>query len=1019
MIKNKKIKFMLGCLLFVCSCGLCTAALTLPLGAESVRAVTFEEDVALKDSYAVGEILAVPKGILSVGEQTYEATSHVLYYPSSKTTVADTAVLTEAGIYTLEYRATVNGKTVKDNVKFTASEKLFTVSGNGASARLGYYGDEDLDYIDSDRANALKYPYAADMSGIRLTLTENSVFTYNKLIDISNMSADDVLLDYMMLPNEQGIADLYEIQVTFTDALNPENQMIVKYQEVTPSNESWSWTLTFVQGKATGQQFTGIENEKIQVGGSYGSSGYFAFNGNGRQPVGKEFMRLHYDSEALRLYHTSSRGKVLICDFDDPKFFGMNTWNGFESGKVFLSLTGRRFTGDSANILVKEIYGQDLSADAPEYVSVEDAPVITVDTKGYAQLPVAVVGKEYPIFSYSARDEYGSRVQSSVKVYYGYGSTTQVELDGYNSSFVPDREGLYTLKYTATNAFGKTAEKIFNVNCLKNAPIEIVLPDNPVTEGVAGTTMTIATPVIRGGSGQIECEVEIEHNGERLSVTDGTFIPEDSGEYRVVYKATDFIGQVCEKSYTVSVIAKDEPILKNVNLPEYFLVGYDYRLPVVQAYNYARKQNVDTVMSATGGSISGNIFRADTAGVAKITYTANGVCVFEKEVKIIDGTKKYTDEYDGQEYTGIDSAQYFDLYNMSVTQTEKQTRFSAQAKGEAGFTFVNALYADGFSVVFAIPGGADDFDALNILLTDSEDSSVQLKIGLRPSQGGITLVELNGVSTGNSLTYALTSGREIRLTYSQTNHSVTDSFDLKQKTTGFDGFPSGKVYFSVDFEENKGNSGIVIYEINSQGINSLPYDSVLPVTKIIDPMPILVEKGQIVDIARAIGADVFNPQLTGYVTVQKIGGAYLTSSDGVVLSPQTKATYSCNYQVEFGEYGTYIVSYVTIDSNGNKAIALNYSLRVIDKDAPVINVQGNVKTSASVGETIQLPQATATDNNGNVTVAILIVEPSGRMVNLKGATKYTFNAAGRYIVRYLAADAEGNVTTIDYAVEVK
>ena len=223
----------------------------------------------------------------------------------------------------------------------------------------------------------------------------------------------------------------------------------------------------------------------------------------------------------------------------------------------------------------------------------------------------------------------------------------------------------------------------------------------------------------------------------------------------------------------------------------------------------------------------------------------------------------------------------------------------------------------------------------------------------------------------------------------------------------------------MDFEENKGNSGIVIYEINSQGINSLPYDSVLPVTKIIDPMPILVEKGQIVDIARAIGADVFNPQLTGYVTVQKIGGAYLTSSDGVVLSPQTKATYSCNYQVEFGEYGTYIVSYVTIDSNGNKAIALNYSLRVIDKDAPVINVQGNVKTSASVGETIQLPQATATDNNGNVTVAILIVEPSGRMVNLKGATKYTFNAAGRYIVRYLAADAEGNVTTIDYAVEVK
>lgn len=643
MIKTKKIKSALICLLFVLSFGFFTIALILPFRAEPAYAITFEDDVALKSSYAVGETLEIPKGKIVSGDQTYEATSHVLYFPSRNTTVADTAVLTEAGIYTLEYRASVNGKTVKENVKFSASEKLFTVSGSGASARLGYYGDEDSDYIDSDRANALKYPYAADMNGIRLSLTENSVFTYNKLIDITNMSADDVLLDYIMLPNEKGVADLYEIQVTFTDAYNPENKMTVKYQEVTPSNESWSWTLTFVQGKGTGQQFTGIENEKIQVGGSYGSSGYFAFNGNGRQPVGKEFMRLHYDSETLRLYHTSSRGKVLICDFDDPRFFGMNEWNGFESGKVFMSLTGRRFTGDSANILIKEIYGQDLSADAPEYVSVEDAPVITVDTKGYTELPVAVVGKEYPIFSYSAVDGYGSRVQSAVKVYYGYGSTTQVELNGNNSSFVPDREGLYTLKYTATNAFGKTAERILNINCLKNAQIEISLPNDLVMNGIAGTTMTIATPVIQGGSGQIECEVYIEHNGATLSATDGTFVPEDSGEYRIVYKATDFIGQVCEKSYTVAVTAKDEPILKNVSLPKYFLVGYDYKLPVVQAYNYARKENVDTVISVTGGSVSGNVFRADAAGMAKITYTANGKTVFEKEIKVIDGTKKYTD----------------------------------------------------------------------------------------------------------------------------------------------------------------------------------------------------------------------------------------------------------------------------------------------------------------------------------------------------------------------------------------
>ena len=129
MIKTKKIKSALICLLFVLSFGFFTIALILPFRAEPAYAITFEDDVALKSSYAVGETLEIPKGKIVSGDQTYEATSHVLYFPSRNTTVADTAVLTEAGIYTLEYRASVNGKTVKENVKFSAAEKLFTVSG--------------------------------------------------------------------------------------------------------------------------------------------------------------------------------------------------------------------------------------------------------------------------------------------------------------------------------------------------------------------------------------------------------------------------------------------------------------------------------------------------------------------------------------------------------------------------------------------------------------------------------------------------------------------------------------------------------------------------------------------------------------------------------------------------------------------------------------------------------------------------------------------------------------------------
>ena len=201
-----------------------------------------------------------------------------------------------------------------------------------------------------------------------------------------------------------------------------------------------------------------------------------------------------------------------------------------------------------------------------------------------------------------------------------------------------------------------------------------------------------------------------------------------------------------------------------------------------------------------------------------------------------------------------------------------------------------------------------------------------------------------------------------------------------------------------------------------------------PQTKTIDAMPIIVEKGQTVQIARAVGMDVLNPEVTGYVTVQKSGGAYLTTADGTVLSPDSKASYAQNYSITLDEFGVYLVSYITEDSNGNKASPLRFSLRVIDDVAPSITVkEKNIPTSGKVGKEIKLQRATATDNmDESVKVAVLVIEPStGHYYylewddgNKKSVPKFTPQRKGYYTVRYFAADSSGNVTTIDFVIGV-
>jgi hypothetical protein len=84
-------------------------------------------------------------------------------------------------------------------------------------------------------------------------------------------------------------------------------------------------------------------------------------------------------------------------------------------------------------------------------------------------------------------------------------------------------------------------------------------------------------------------------------------------------------------------------------------------------------------------------------------------------------------------------------------------------------------------------------------------------------------------------------------------------------------------------------------------------------------------------------------------------------------------------------------------------------------------LNGNVPTNGKVGKVMNLPTATANDNNSsNMRIWIFITKPNGRMVTLAaGATSYTPDEKGEYKISYYVEDEYANYTYYHYTVNVK
>ena len=106
--------------------------------------------------------------------------------------------------------------------------------------------------------------------------------------------------------------------------------------------------------------------------------------------------------------------------------------------------------------------------------------------------------------------------------------------------------------------------------------------------------------------------------------------------------------------------------------------------------------------------------------------------------------------------------------------------------------------------------------------------------------------------------------------------------------------------------------------------------------------------------------------------------------------------------------GKYTISYTAIDAVG-RSVTIGFYITVQDMVAPVIKGVSGIPTEANVGDVLEIPTTTATDDcDGAVKVTMYVIYPDLTARVLTESKHFTFIQAGTYIVRYMAIDARRN-----------
>lgn len=876
-----------------------------------------------------------------------------------------------------------------------------------------------------------------DINGILVSSTTTvRSLDFNNVIDVSEYTKNDRLLDFTPITSSRHVsADFGTLYVTLQDYDDPDNWVKVEFYAGTTQFSVKSYVKVhtstgYVGGYKWGQlsQSGGVSGLETSVAGFYNSVAV-ANPLNWEDYCAMQFS-LRYDAaeNAIRLggayTHTDPQ---YVLKLDDSGTVGNgNEWTGFKNGRVKLSITVDDINADVARFYITRVANIPMCG---ESVTDDGKPSVLVKIPE-GDVSTTAAGYKYKLFDCEFNDAVDGRLDYEV-----YLKTPEdedfSEFSIGKDYFVPLVAGKNVLRYYAKDKSGNEAYRDFELNVVsKDELVAPYIDAEEIADVAVGQTVKISTPEYGGGVGSpvIENYVVRLSDGKIIANDATSVTPYTEGEYAVVFKTEDYIGWKEVKTVYFDAVNDGNPVFDaDIEFYDKFVSGVTVELPKPLVYDFSSVQgqklaaevNVKAVGSGNKSDyeekIENYVFTPDKAKFGdEVTVVYETYCRDYGENKVV---KSFTVPIFKPEYMW----EYFSVgkdvvvnYNKSGT-TDSYVSFASRAGSkDTSAKYLYPLYVRDLAIQFASPASRANFDGLVLEFTDFTNSENKAKFVVKQYNAELCSVEFNGKIgyaegvLGNSTSVIWLSISDGKLYDMSTGNYMFD-------VDGENGFDCEKAWLKIDYLNLNGDSVTYIKKINnhifkasySNGKLRKFNDAISP--KIVLDEPVIWESdiGETVKVPDGRGYDEFSSYTEVYVTVK--------APTGNLILDNVKSGGGLSF--ETNEYGVYYVTYTCKDAAGNIG-KTESSVYVRDVEIPILFC-GEESTTCKVGQKLTFRGARAIDNvDGVLTVTAFIITPASKFVNITESNAYTFETAGKYVLRYCATDSNNNLVYKDYVIIV-
>lgn len=951
----------------------------------------------IEKKYSYGEEFILPTGNVSYAGEEKAAEERYLVYPSGKANKNDKLTLSEEGQYEVVFTAKFGNVPVTASRSFIVNKRLLAVNDEKSSAILA-----------DDR--------------IQVSLVSDDVFTYNEALDLSESGKDTPLISIGFTPNVEGTADAGAVKIRLTDLYDETNYVEVKLQKTGSADG-----VTYLSAGAADQPSVGVENTdhpdqtKIFTNDLYGAAVYHSMTGRPESSLDAQ-LKLYYDAEDKAFYadrEVYSGGQIrMVTDLDNMEYYGENTWDGFTTGEVKLSVYAESYQSVSCNFYISQINGLtefDTTGDVKE-------PTIRVKTEYKEdEIPTALVGKPYLLFDAEAVDNYDGKMDVETSVYYRYYSDTPVNVSVTDGAFVPTEKGSYVIEYAATDASGNRATKCVKVEATEGEGLSVKVKD-PAVRTLTGESVKLLSGIqYKNNSGNVSYTVRVgssfsddiyEVDSEQM-----TFCPMQDGTWEVTVEAKDYIQTVTE-TYTLQAEHTTQPqVYDMVGIQDYFILGATYEMPELSGYDFSsgkgEKTKMELFVTEGKGSekqLADMKYVPEKTGKIRLTYRQNidgKVCEKTYQAQVVD--VGYTKD--------LNLSGFFVTSKGKAKAESSATAITYRTDQDTVWDFVNFVQTKKFSYAFQA-GAKNAYKKVNLYLTDTVTGK-RVKFTFKRTK----TASVFSVNDGAEFAIASTfdgKDRNFKLEYDDDTHMIlasnTLSLEVKNYTDGstFAGFTGNEARFSVELAGVTGTSEILMSNINSHSLNNTRIDR-FPPEILVDTKSGDRGVNEILGLTGAFAYDTIDPICTLSMEVVTPGGTCAVSEEGVKLDGTQDPT--ADYSICLKEYGDYTIKYVAADGKG-KSTEYTYAVTSKDVTGPELVLKRH-KTTAKQGKDVKVADTKVTDDiSKKCTVECHVFDPEGSCVTVTDG-KFKADKKGTYRVKYMAFDESGNYTFASYQVEVK